>query len=932
MTRVKPSTELAEARLRGLLSSLPGSAVFVVDRELRYIMAEGQALHAVGMAQADLLGKTVREVQGDEWADLYEAHYRSALEGGTFELEHEAHGRWFVTRGVPLRNVTGEVDGALAFSHDITERRQVEDRLRMALAVADLGTWEWDIATDALTWSPRTRALFGVSADEAIDLHTFETRLHPQDVERNRQLTAEALKTGDYANEFRVVHSDGSVHHVRGQARLLRDGSGRPLRMIGIAADVSAQRELEQGLRRHSQRDAYRVALDDALRPLDDPLALQRAATALLGRELGANRVVYVEPDGATLLVGPHHAQGVARLQTRYLATDYPTLTAEARAGRRVTMNDVQTTTLLPPEERDRVLDHAVRALMCVPVVKRGRLMAVVSVQFDRPRAWSEDDLWLLETTADRTWPAIERARAEQALAASQQRYRDYIQHSSEGIWRLDVDPPLDTAAPVADQIEALYAQGSFRECNEAMARMHGLASAEALLGQGLDATLPRNDPRSSAFLVALARAGWRLADAETQLRDAQGRERWFVHAIHGVLDNGSLLRLWGTQREITDRKAQEAALREADRRKDQFLAMLSHELRNPLAPVRTAARLLSAPGATAQQVQRAREVIERQTHHMSLLLDDLLDAARITQGKLVLKPELIALQEVVDAALESARPALDDKGHRLEVELPAEPVWLYADPVRLAQVLSNLLTNAAAYTPEGGRIGLRASVQGSLLELAVRDNGEGIAPEALDSIFSMFVQARSSSIAGRPPGGMGIGLAIVKGLVELHGGQVQASSAGLGEGSVFTVRLPLQPGASASMQEGGPTTGPAVQSRSRRILVADDNLDAADMLASLLMLQGHEVALASDGVKALEQAQTFRPDVALLDIGMPGLDGYEVAERLRKDIALPGLRLVALTGWGQASDRARALAAGFDVHFTKPVDLDALYRWIDAQ
>jgi CheY-like chemotaxis protein len=315
----------------------------------------------------------------------------------------------------------------------------------------------------------------------------------------------------------------------------------------------------------------------------------------------------------------------------------------------------------------------------------------------------------------------------------------------------------------------------------------------------------------------------------------------------------------------------------------------------------------------------------------MSLLLDDLLDMARITQGKLLLKRERVALASAVEAALEAARPALDAKQHRLEVRLPPEPLWLDADPVRLAQVLANLLSNAATYTPAQGHIVVSATIDDNhMVAVSVRDNGAGIAPQMLPTVFSMFVQALDGSVDAS--GGLGIGLAIVKGLVELHGGSVEAASAGPGQGSVFTVRLPLQVQRRQPVPpiDGDGTFDGQLCSVGRRVLVADDNADAAEMLRAYLSLRGHEVQVAADGEQALALAVSFAADVALLDIGMPKLNGYAVAERLRRDTAAPALRLAALTGWGQASDRESAARAGFDAHFTKPVDLDALVRWVE--
>jgi signal transduction histidine kinase/ActR/RegA family two-component response regulator len=360
--------------------------------------------------------------------------------------------------------------------------------------------------------------------------------------------------------------------------------------------------------------------------------------------------------------------------------------------------------------------------------------------------------------------------------------------------------------------------------------------------------------------------------------------------------------------------------LREQDRRKDEFIATLSHELRNPLAPIRAAARVLVSPGITPVQQQQAQAIIERQVLQMSVLLDDLLDIARITHGKLQLRKESVLLTHVVNAASEAVRPQLNSKNQHLSVEMPTVAVQLGADPVRLAQILTNLLTNASRYSETGSRIDLTSSIEGNTLVLSVRDHGIGISPDALAGVFEMFSQI--DAVDTRSAGGLGIGLALVKGLAELHGGNVEARSAGLGRGSEFIVRLPID-----ALDPAVPAIRDTAQSKapSRRILLADDNRDAADSLAVLLKLAGHEVRVAYLGRDALALAMEFRPDTAVLDIGMPDLDGYEVAADLRRQSWGKQMKLIALTGWGQESDRHRAKEAGFDLLLVKPVDPDHL-------
>ncbi|HEX7183239.1 MAG TPA: ATP-binding protein [Thermoanaerobaculia bacterium] len=359
--------------------------------------------------------------------------------------------------------------------------------------------------------------------------------------------------------------------------------------------------------------------------------------------------------------------------------------------------------------------------------------------------------------------------------------------------------------------------------------------------------------------------------------------------------------------------------LAEADRRKDEFLATLAHELRNPLAPLRNALQIIRKGGMN----ERVQGMMERQVHHMVHLVDDLLEVSRITRGKIELRRERVELSTIVQNAIETSHPLIEASRHELSVTLPPEPLMLDADPVRLAQVVANLLNNAAKYTDPGGRIWLTAGREGGEAVIRVLDSGIGIPPEMMPRIFEMFAQADRS--LGRSQGGLGIGLTLVRNLVQMHGGSLQAASAGPGQGSEFTVRLPLA-SEDRLLREGGleadsKASGPAA----RRILVVDDNEDAADSLGMLLEMLGNDVQVAHDGPSALAAMGARPPEIVLLDIGMPGMDGYEVAHWIRAQPELRGAVLIALTGWGQEEDRRRSREAGFDHHLTKPVDLKVL-------
>ena len=389
--------------------------------------------------------------------------------------------------------------------------------------------------------------------------------------------------------------------------------------------------------------------------------------------------------------------------------------------------------------------------------------------------------------------------------------------------------------------------------------------------------------------------------------------------------EEGRPSKMHGCTVDVTHLKEAEEQLRrlngellEADRRKDEFVAMLAHELRNPLSPIRNAVRILAERGPQDAELVWGRQVIERQVAHMSRLLDDLLDVSRIPQRKLELRKPLVPLANVVDAALESSRPAIEAAGHTLTVSLPEEPLQLEGDPVRLAQVFGNLLTNAAKYTERGGRIDLVAAREGNEAVVSVRDNGIGISPEMVGRLFQMFAQ--DSRAAPHAQGGLGIGLSLVKGLVELHRGTVEAKSGGPQRGSEFIVRLPLL---QARLGEGqGASDADRTMVRlSRRVLVVDDNRDSADTLCALLQVMGCEVAVAYDGEEALAVAPGFKPDAVLLDLGMPKLNGFETCQRMRAEAWGRSICIIAVTGWGQDEDRKRTQEAGFNAHLVKPAD-----------
>jgi PAS domain S-box-containing protein len=493
-----------------------------------------------------------------------------------------------------------------------------------------------------------------------------------------------------------------------------------------------------------------------------------------------------------------------------------------------------------------------------------------------------------------------ERKLTQDALRESRERFEAFMEHSPARAWIKDEE-------------------GRYVFVNRMLERAYG---------RQLEEWLGRTDFDLFPAGVAEAfRANDRAvldADKASQFveRAGEGGVEHFVLSVRFPVRSPEGRRyIGGMGIDITEQAHAEQALREADRRKDEFLATLAHELRNPLNPIRSAVAIMRRAGPGEAAFQWSRDVVDRQVKQMARLLDDLLDVSRITLNRLELRVQIVELAGLIQHAVETARPQIDLGQHHLLVTIPPEPIRLQADPVRLAQVFSNLLNNAAKYTDQGGRIWLDVTVQPDQVEVSVEDDGMGIEPEHLPRIFDMFSQTKPA--LSRSQGGLGIGLSLVKALVSMHGGEVEAHSEGPGQGSRFTVRLPLLTKAQAEELQQTNQAGNVPRRLSRRILVVDDNRDSADSCAILLRLQGHAVRTAYDGVSALQVAGSFRPEIVFLDIGLPQVNGYDVARRIRIEPWSRDTVLVAMTGWGQEDDKSRAIESGFDRHLTKPVSAD---------
>lgn len=806
------------------------------------------------------------EADGD---GRYTAEFRLRPRADGRERWVSATGQTFFEGGRPVRLV--------GTAQDVTEARDLREALReteeLARRVTDAVPgilYVYDLVEGRNVWGNREMVdMLGYAREEiaAMGSRLLETLLHPDDLERHaahleRLLSLRDDETVDF--EYRMRCANGNWLWLHSREMVFRRGlDGRPTQIVGAAMSIQEIKLAEERLAESERR--LNAVLDNttaAIFLMDDRqhcVYMNAAAEKLTG-------YAFTDTQGRPLHDIVHH--------THPDGTPYP-------------LHECPIDQAFPSRSQ-----------------MQGEEVFVHRDGSFYPVAFTASPVRDRDGPAVGTVIEVRDIRAEKAAAEELRASREQLQltlDSAElGTWDVDLRTSRMSRSLRHDQFFG-YAE----------------AQAEWTLATTERHLLPEDRPVFRAAVELALQTG--RFDVEARVHPLDGPARWLALKGRAYYDDyGRPVRMSGVIADVTARRAAVDMLKEADRNKDRFLAILSHELRNPLAPIRTAAHVLAQPQVAEEQCRSARQIIQRQVAHMAGLLDDLLDLARVTQGKLELKRVRVSLAEIVDAAVEAARPLIEARRHELVLEMPPAEVHLDADPLRLAQVLSNLLNNAAKYTDPGGRIRLGAQVSGGAVRLAVEDNGIGLPLESRDRLFTMFGQAYGSE--GRSEGGLGIGLALVKGLVDLHGGRIEAHSEGPHLGSTFVITLALPP---PPTQAGQPADGADNQpaGSGRRVLVVDDNHDAADALAMLLLALGHETRVAYDGRTAFELAHRFRPEFALLDIGMPGMDGHELARRLRDEPWGRAMHIVALTGWGQDEDRERAYRSGFDRHYTKPVD-----------
>ena len=661
-----------------------------------------------------------------------------------------------------------------------------------------------------------------------------------------------------------------------------------------------------------AQEARFLAELADRIRLCEQPHQLIGQAVALLGEHLRVERCFFAQVDeaGDRWRVDHDYHAGVPSFAGEHPLAAFPVKHHhELRSGRVLVVDDTLAETYGDPADA-AYAPLGARAFVAVPTRRDAAWVGALLVAVRHGRVWQAREVRLVEIVAERVWIAAERLRGEAAQRESEARYRGIVNQTLAGIAEVDLG-------------------GRFVTVNDRYCQITGYSRAELLERRMQDITHSDDVPGNLELFQRLLTNGTPFEIEKRYVR-ADGSTVWVHNTVSVIRDSkGASHSIIAVSIDITERRKAEDALVEAARRKDQFLAMLAHELRNPLAPIRNAAQVLKMVGADDTHHQWAREVIERQVQHLTRLVDDLLDVSRITSGKVVLQREALDVAMIITRALETMRPLIDARQHRLDVVLPPAPLRVEGDLTRLVQVVSNLLNNAAKYTEQGGRLAITVTQQDDHVAISVRDNGLGVSPELLPHIFDLFTQADRS--LDRSQGGLGIGLTLVKQLVELHGGRVEARSDGAGRGSEFIVRLPIRLNTDATRSAGSAHPSHAESSTHMRVLVVEDNLDSAEMLSFMLKLAGHDVRTAHDGVDALHIARQFQPQVVLCDIGLPGVSGYEVARRLRAQSNFSHTRLIAISGYGQDEDRRRSQDAGFDYHLTKPVEPSALTALLSA-
>ncbi len=752
------------------------------------------------------------------------------------------------------------------------ELRHVQERLEVALAAGDVATWVWDVKKDQVYTDRNLAIWYNIDPTRpASRLEQFMMAIHEDDRERVKKWIADAVASGsqDFESEYRVTGSDNVTRCVLARGTVERNEAGEVVRIPGVALDISDRKKAEEALKlsEHQFQTLFSV-IDEGYCLCE--IILDEEGKPVDYRFLEVNPL-FEKQTGLKDAVGRTAYSLVPDLEPKWLET-YAEVALEGKA-QRFSMGS---------NAMGKWFD-----VFATPMKPLGTFALVFK-----------------DITQDRE-QAVNLRSSEERKAA--------------------------ILGSAIDCIITMDHQGNIVEFNPAAEKNFGYKAAD-VIGQNLaDTIIPERlrEAHWKGFERYINTGEARVLNQLIELpaMRADGSEFPAEVSINSIRSTNGPPFFTAFLRDITERKKTEEALREADRRKDEFIATMAHELRNPLAPIRTALDVLQMEGVGEQLAGEMTLMMDRQLRHMVHLVEDLLDVSRISQGKIELRKQLIDLSSVIHEAVEANQPACSGFKNLIHLELPPVSFVLYADRTRLIQIIGNLVNNACKFSSESDMITISLDKDGPWAMIRVRDRGIGIDPSRLPEIFKMFAQVQSP--LERAHGGLGIGLSLVKNLVELHGGNVEARSDGIGKGSEFMIRLPLIEQKKDMLSEDKNRSARPVR-QPRKILIADDNSDTLQSLRALLTMHGHQVHTASDGVEAVEKAITENPEVIILDIGMPRSNGYDAAGSIREQLSAQKPVLAALTGWGQTHDRERARAAGFDHHMVKPVDPALLLSWLD--
>ena len=963
-----------------VLEAVRGDTGDIVD--WRYVDANANALKALGHSREALLSMRLREVEPDRVEFLMPMCSRVLEERSPqrYEMQHGTadYLMCLFSMGESMVVRSGiDITARTRAEREVLRRSEV-DRAEREWLTAVLNSMNEEVYfTDTQKRysyaNPAALREFGHESVEGVEVEKIAADMvilrpdgTPRPIEEApplRSLGGEIIR-GEEQVVF--VPRTGELRNRQVSAAPVRNRAGKIIGSVSVVRDITDQRRADAALRLREARSTTLLTLADRFRSVNSPGDLAFAAAEILGETLAGSHCGYgtVDPDTETIRIERDwRAPGIPSLAGLLHFREYGSYIDDLKRGETVVCVDAE------QDRRTATTAEALnligaRSFVNMPIMEHGKIVALFFVSYATAHPWSEEELAFIRDVAERTRIAVERRRSEKSLAtdlAVTRRLRDLSARLvAEGNVQVLIEEIL------AEAISIMNADGgTLQLLDEAtqeltFAATKGLdpelsahfervsATSQSSCGRALasgmrawvDFDVPGNvDPDGS--LRRHAAYGFRSAQS-TPLVSRSGRvlgmvsTHWREHRTGNDRDAQFLDLLSRQAADLIERtraeeelRRSEHQLRDADRRKDEFIAMLAHELRNPLVPIRTGVELLKRTRERPDIIDSVRPMMERQIGHMVRMIDDLLDVSRITSGKLELQRQPVTLSSVVGAAIELTREDMTARNHEFAVNLP-EPRWiLNVDPTRFAQVIANLLQNAAKFTPAGGKISLDAAIKPeeadnpAELVLEVVDSGEGISAAMLPRVFDLFAQAGTTNVGNRT--GLGIGLAIARRLIEMHGGSIEARSAGVNQGSEFTIRLP----APRSLQaENSSRRSLDHALEGLRVLVVDDNTDAADSVGMLLAAMGCVVNVAYDGPSALAALAEFEASVVLLDIGMPGMDGYETCRRLREKRG-SGVIIVAITGWGQQSDKQSAIESGFDAHITKPADPTKLEQMI---